>query len=229
MDVMSEANVLDLGHLPAVRKAGTEKFMLRGQPQNATLFDFWQWSVSDLISNATRGRLAEFIVAEALGIASGVRNEWDAYDLKSKKGLRIEVKSCGYLQSWKQTKLSTITWSVRKTRGWDATTNVMQKEAVRQSDLYIFALLAQKESKRTLDPLNLDQWEFYPIPTRDLDARQRSQHSITLRSLLGLCPAPLGFDELAIAVRNFERILIPDANGRAARNKTGGGSRPFSY
>jgi len=30
--------------------------------------DFWRWSASDLLSNALRGVLAEFIVARALGI-----------------------------------------------------------------------------------------------------------------------------------------------------------------
>ena len=35
---------------------------------NYKVIDFWKWSVSDLVSNATRGRLAEFIVAKALKI-----------------------------------------------------------------------------------------------------------------------------------------------------------------
>ena len=35
----------------------------------------------------------------------------------------------------------------------------------------------------TLNPLDLSQWEFYAVPTSWLDARTRSQHSITLPSL----------------------------------------------
>jgi len=106
-------------------------------------------------------------------------------------------------------KLSTVTWSVRKTRAWDPVTGVMQKEVQRQSDLYIFALLAHKESKRTLNPLDLDQWDFYPVPTRDLDARKRSQHSITLKSLQVMCPNSVAYARLRRAVADFETQLLP--------------------
>jgi len=37
-----------------------------------TLRDFWAWAYSDLIGNTERGRLAEFIVAMALGITEGI-------------------------------------------------------------------------------------------------------------------------------------------------------------
>ncbi|MBU0536462.1 MAG: hypothetical protein KKE20_05825 [Nanoarchaeota archaeon] len=72
------------------RKSGNEKFTYKSKDQ-FNLFEFWQWSVSDLMSNATRGRLAEFIVAKALNIDKGIRNEWDAYDL-SYKNIKIETK-----------------------------------------------------------------------------------------------------------------------------------------
>jgi hypothetical protein len=78
------------------RKSGAEPLHANGQPLPFDLLSFWQWSVSDLVSNVTRGRLAEFIVATALGISvSGVRNEWDAVDLITETGLRVEVKSLG--------------------------------------------------------------------------------------------------------------------------------------
>lgn len=48
------------------RKTGQEKFIAAGSPLNLKLLDFWQWSQADLLSNATRGVLAEFIVAAAL-------------------------------------------------------------------------------------------------------------------------------------------------------------------
>ena len=189
---------------PATRKTGHESFTSNGQPLETRLIDFWQWSVSDLVSNATRGRLAEFIVASALDITNAVRNEWDAFDLQMPAGLKIEVKSCGYLQSWKQEKHSTITFSVRKARGWDAATGLMQAELTRHADLYIFALLTHKASKRTLDPLNLDQWSFYLVPTQKLNERTRSQHSITLKSLEALCPEPVPYSGLKGAVAAAE-------------------------
>jgi len=70
---------------------------------------------------------------------------------------------------------------------------------MRQADVYVFAVLNHKE-KHSLDPLDVDQWEFYVVPTSTLDGRQRSQHSITLKSLQKLCPAPIRFSELRNAI-----------------------------
>jgi hypothetical protein len=41
--------------------------------------EFWQWAFSDLQENITRGVLAEFLVAKALGISLLVRQTWDDY------------------------------------------------------------------------------------------------------------------------------------------------------
>jgi hypothetical protein len=43
-------------------------------------------------------------------------------------------------------------------------------------------LLAHKEQS-TLNPLILDQWEFYVLATKQLSEYKRSQKSITLKSL----------------------------------------------
>ncbi len=79
------------------------------------LLSFWQWSASDLLSNATRGVLAEYLVARALSDRASVRVEWDAFDAVTENGVRVEVKSSAYLQSWRQAKLSRITFSTRPT------------------------------------------------------------------------------------------------------------------
>jgi hypothetical protein len=89
-----------LDRIEAERKCGTERFRNGTTLLDFNLLDFWQWSSSDLVSNALRGRVAEFLVAQALGVSDGIRNEWDSYDLRSPSGLRIEVKSAAYLQTW---------------------------------------------------------------------------------------------------------------------------------
>lgn len=106
--------------IEVVPKKGDEEFQNTGQAINAVLIDFWRWSASDLVSNATRGILAEYLVACAIGIADGARVEWDAYDLlipktDNRAEIRIEVKSSAYLQSWQQKKLSKIIFSIRPT------------------------------------------------------------------------------------------------------------------
>lgn len=51
-----------------------------------------------------------------------------------------------------------------------------------------------------LDALDLDQWEFFVVPPADLDACERSQHSITLNSLKTHYGEPVGFTGIAEAV-----------------------------
>lgn len=164
------------------------------------LADFWRWSVSDLVSNATRGRLAEFIVAQALAVPTdGVRDEWAVFDLETQDGIRVEVKSAGFVQSWHQNRLSSISFDVKAKRAWDAATNRQASEPARSAHVYVFALHAHQD-KTTIDPLDLSQWAFYAVPTRVLNERKRSQHSITLRSLDKLAGPAVGFDGLGAAV-----------------------------
>jgi len=193
---------MNLGRMNATRKEGRESFHSNGRQLNFDLLSYWQWSASDLVSNATRGIVAEYIVARALGLAEkGVRDEWAAYDLETPSGIKIEVKSAAYLQSWHQERLSPVKFVVPKTRAWDADTNTQSQESKRQADVYVFALLVHTD-KETVDPLNIDQWHFYVLPTAVLDARKRSQHSITLKSLEKLCSEPTTYDELPKAVEN---------------------------
>ena len=191
-----------------IRRSGEESFINSTCPQGFTLLQFWQWSASDVIINTTRGRLAEFIVAQALGVADGTRNEWEAFDLTTSSGMSIEIKSCAYLQSWKQNKLSPIVFNVPKTRTWNSTATAMSLTSERQAKLYIFAILVHQD-KGTVNPLDLDQWHFYLLPTRVLNERTRSQHSITLKSLADLCNprTPVRYQDLRSAVESMELLI----------------------
>lgn len=189
-----------LARIIAEPKTGCERFCAGDQTLDFKLSDFWRWSMSDLISNATRGRLAEFIVAKALSISTdSVRDEWGAYDLKTPEGIKVEVKSAAYIQSWHQTKLSAISFRTPKTIAWDPETNLQDREAKRQADVYVFAVLSH-QAKSTIDPLNVHHWQFYVLPTTVLDARTRSQHSITLRTLEALSGGCMHYEELRSAV-----------------------------
>jgi hypothetical protein len=199
-------SVADVGAHPQIlprRRNGSESLTDAGAPLGVELSDFWAWSTSDLIDNTTRGRLAEFIVATAVGVpTTGVQDSWAAWDLTmpGPEPIRIEVKSAAYLQRWRQKRYSLIQFSTRKTLAWDAETDVMETVPRRHAQVYVFALLAHKESE-TLDPLEVSQWHFFVLPTRILDSRTRSQHSITLPSLKKLTNE-IHFSELAKAVRS---------------------------
>lgn len=182
-----------------MQKTGHEHFHVEGQPLDTNLLGFWRWCMSDLVSNTTRGKLAEYLVACALGVADGVRLEWDAYDLKTKSGIKVEVKSAAYLQSWQQTRPSAVSFSIRPTFGWDAATNVYDVEQKRQADMYVFALLHHQD-KATLDPLNVAQWTFYILPATVLNEQVRAQKRISLTTLRRLGATEANFAEIAAVI-----------------------------
>lgn len=185
--------------LTAKRLDGCEPLRLHCQDLSLKVLDFWRWSMSDLVSNLARGRLAEFIVGYALGIdvRLGVRNEWDAFDLTTKDGIKVEVKSSAYLQSWYQKRLSKVAWSAGPTRAWDPATNEFSSEARWQADVYVFALL-DHQVKETVAPLDLDQWSFLVFPRHLLSEQKRFLTRPAVEKLVG--PA-VRFDALASKVR----------------------------
>ena len=190
----------ELKEIEITKRSGNEKFQYGSNNLDFNLLSFWQWSSSDIVSNATRGILAEYIVGKALASIRNedVRDEWGAYDLKTQTGVSVEVKSAAYIQSWEQSRLSKISFNVPKTLGWDRETNKFDKEKKRQADVYVFALLFHKD-KETVNPLDISQWEFFVLPTKVLDQRERSQYSITLPSLKKLTKS-VSFFELGQAV-----------------------------
>lgn len=60
-----------------------------------------------------RGLVAEYLVGLALDcVGTSVRQEWDAYDLKTADGIRVGVKSSSHLQSWHQHSPAVLPMSV---------------------------------------------------------------------------------------------------------------------
>lgn len=181
------------------RRSGNENFHENDVSVGKDLMSYWQWSASDLLSNTERGRLAEYIVAIALDVADGVRSAWEAYDIETATGIRVEVKASAYVQTWVQKNFSKIVFGIRPTRAWDPNTNVFATDCQRQAQVYVFALLAER-NQTNADPLNLAQWRFYVLPTSVLNQRAPDQKTIRLSSLLRLGATEVGYRELRNAI-----------------------------
>ena len=194
--------------IEAVRKTGKEKFHENGTPLRYDLLSFWQWSASDLVGNAMRGILAEYIVASAVGKVGGNRVEWDAFDIETNEGIKVEVKSCAYIQSWSQKKLSAIQFSIRPTKGWDSKTNSHSPEITRQADVYVFCVLEHK-IQESIDPLNMDQWKFHVLATKKLNQAVGGQKTITLGRLKELNPITVKYGELSVSIKNTANPYEP--------------------
>lgn len=191
----------NLSEIQIKRRKGDEFFCLDKKKLDFDLLEFWQWNSSDLINNATRGKLAEFIVAKALGIESETRREWDTYDLLY-GNIKIEVKASAYVQGWEQSRYSNIIFGIQPTRELISETNYYGNEAKRQADVYIFCLLKHKDQD-TLEPLDLSQWEFYILSTKVLNDVIPSQKSITLGGLLKLNPFKVRYNDIKKTVNRM--------------------------
>lgn len=186
---------------------GDEPFIDSAGPCAFDLLDFWRWMGSDLVSNATRGVLAEYIVAKALACEAGVRTEWDAYDLRTSDGIAIEVKSAAYCQSWGQHEFSKIGFDIAPKRQDNIPGNETNITPRRPADVYVFCVLHHKE-QNTINPLDLAQWEFYVLSTHVLDSQRPTQKSIALSPLRKLGAHLSDFaglrEAVTIAVRGRE-------------------------
>jgi len=185
-----------------MERTGEEYFTFNNKKLSINVLSFWQWSSSDLLVNVFRGKLAEFIVASSIDLIENQREEWDAYDLITEKGLKVEIKSSAYLQSWNQAKLSKITFGIQPTVVW-LDNNQRSKTIKRQADIYVFCVLNHKD-KKTVNPLNLNQWNFYIIDTKILNSERTNQKTITLSSLLELNPEKLDYSGLEDSIRRYE-------------------------
>ena len=154
------------------QRTGDELIVFDDMPIGKSLSDYWRRNASDLLNNTLRGSYCEFIVSAALGIdLSGTNDDWTPYDIsfpynwvcngEARDEVRIEVKSCAYLQAWRQGdgRLSNIQFSIRPTRAWDSISGYAE-EVKRQSDVYVFCLYTETVRERA-NPLVLDGWDFY--------------------------------------------------------------------
>ena len=174
-------------------------FTHKGKNTCFSILDFWTWMASDVLNNTLRGTVAEYIVSQALEACTPVRVEWDTVDITTPEGIKIEVKSAAYLQSWHQNRPSAISFGIAKKRPWDPETNQYGKTRVRSADVYVFCLLTPKDG-RTVNPLELAQWEFYILPTSTLDSSLGNQKTVSLSRLKKLGAVALDYDQIRNAI-----------------------------
>lgn len=180
--------------------------------------EFYAWAYGDLFTNTTRGVLAEYIVAAALGLHETKRVAWNQYDLEidgaeidgaETDRVGIEVKSAAYVQSWEQTRSSKIVFSVRRAQGWDERTNTRSDSATRSAKVYVFCLLEGKD-KDSIDPLDTAHWTFYVLPTSQLDRHVSTHKTIGLNRLEEIGARPRKYGELKAAIDEAAAFIPED-------------------
>lgn len=170
---------------------GQEPFTMNGEALDFNLLDFWQFHYSGLFNISEY--IAEFLVARALGITEAFNCEsWTLYDIDY-NGIRIEVKMSAYFHP-ELTKISeTRTFSIKPVVGVDG---ILE----RQNDIYIFCLSTGR-TREEANPLDLDQWEFYVVPTYIINENcGREQKTISLNRVKELSGGATHYDELRTVI-----------------------------
>ena len=177
----------DLDQLRIVLRSGEEPF--RGDGASLRLIDYWRWSGSSLMDNTARGMLAEFSsrwpsVARKSHASSGndstcalhraSRSRSRAPPLSSRGSRPLRVRS-----------------SLRSAAtGWDPKTGQYIEKARRWRISTCFV------SWRAPDPLDVDKWQFFVLPSAVLDDACRQQQTIRLGPLKQLSPRACTYRDL---------------------------------
>ena len=163
---------------------GNEVFKQNGIELGFSVMDYWRFQFSNLVDNL--GYVAEFLIAQALSKDEPDNcNGWTVYDV-GYRGKRIEVKTTSYWQSWKASHIISEqrNFSIRKTY-LDYQNNKSDK--ARQNDIYIFCLDTGRDEKSS-NPMNLENWVFYVVPTKVINEIFGDQKVLSLKKLKELKP-----------------------------------------
>ena len=160
---------------------GTEKFICENKELDFDLKDFWSFQYSNIYS--LHGEIAEFVVARALGITEAQNSEyWTLWDILY-RDYRIEIKQTGYYHPWNENgKISNIRrFGITKANS-DYEFEDMENKFERQNDIYVFCLNTG-ETKEESNPMNIDSWEFYVVPTKVINEVCGGNKSIGLNKV----------------------------------------------
>ena len=144
----------------------TEKdcFVYNGRDVFSVL-DYWRFRFSQLLGQ--QESIAEFLVGQALDLQKAENvNYWTAYDL-SYRGKRIEVKATCYIHPWDKriSRVRSFSIAPSNNRYWQELPGQDSgARMARQSEVYVFCLNTDQDIEHP-NPLMIDNWEFYVVPT----------------------------------------------------------------
>lgn len=168
--------------------SGLEMFTNKGISTGFSIQDFWKFQYSNLWD--MQEYIAEFLVAKALGLKTPQNcNGWTLWDILY-RNVKIEIKSTAYYHSWKTDgKISNRrTFGITKaySRYKDSTS-----EYKRQNDIYIFCLNIGY-TKEDSNPMHLENWQFYIIPTKTINDICKDNKTISLGQVQKITGSKLG-------------------------------------
>lgn len=120
------------------------------------------------------------MVEKALGIDMAQNTDcWTLYDVLY-RDYRIEVKQTGYYHPWNEnSKISKIRrFGITKANSSYESNETVNKFE-RQNDIYVFCLNIG-ETRVDFNPMNVDNWEFYIVPTKVINEKCGDNKRLTI-------------------------------------------------
>ena len=174
---------------------GKEAFVFENEALGFNFLDFWKFHYSNIYS--LHGEIAEFVVARALGVTEAQNTEyWTLWDT-TYRNKRIEVKATAYFHLWNANgKISKQrTFGITMANGSYDTVKSGNSEFCRQNDIYVFCLNTG-DTKESSNPLNLNHWEFYIVPTAVINEKCGNNKTISLGKIRNLGFSAKRYDEI---------------------------------
>jgi len=154
------------------------KFVFNNKELSFGILEFWQQKYSNIYN--MQEVIAEFLVEKALGIDKAQNTDyWTLYDILY-RNYRIEIKETSYYHPWNKN----ANVSKRRTFGITQANSTYDSQDTenkfeRQNDIYVFCLNTG-ETEETSNPMNLNNWEFYIIPTSVINKECGNNKTISL-------------------------------------------------
>lgn len=154
------------------------KFIFNDENLSFGILELWKSKYSNIYN--MQEVIAEFLVEKALGIDKAQNTDyWTLYDILY-RNYRIEIKETSYYHPWNK---NGIVSKYRRFEITKANSNYDIKDCEnkfeRQNDIYIFCLNTGN-TKEESNPMNLNNWEFYIIPTSVINEKCGNNKTITL-------------------------------------------------
>ena len=174
---------------------GKEAFSFNGETVGFDFLDFWRFHYSNVYS--LHGEIAEFVVSRALGITEAQNNEyWTLWDT-TYRNKRIEVKSTAYYHLWNTNGHVSRqrSFGITMANGSYDPEKSGNSEFCRQNDIYVFCLNTG-DTGESSNPLNLNNWEFYIVPTTVINEKCGNNKTISLGRIKSLGFLAKCYDEI---------------------------------
>ena len=173
---------------------GTEPFVMNGKSVGFNMLDFWKFEFSNIYD--MQDEISEFIVAKALEIDVPYNKEmWTLCDIMY-RDKRIEVKETSYYHPWNKDGQV----SEQRAFGITKANSIYEKpdeenKYERQNDLYIFCVV-NGNTREESNPLNLNNWDFYIVPTSVINEKCKDNKTISLSRIQNMGYRPFDFSKI---------------------------------